>query len=313
MKWINYVLSFLCFLSLNSFAQRPNFIKKDSIRSKMDDSLQVFFYDKSELSKPQPLVVELHSWSNNSQTQTEILAEQAHKKGWNWIFPNFRGVNNHIKACCSDFVISDIDQTIDWALKNMNIDKNKIYVIGNSGGGYATMAMYMKSKHDIRVFSAWSSISDLAKWYDESVDRKNRYGPEILLCTGANGKIDVQKAWDRSPLFWNVPIKKRRNSFIQIYAGIHDGYTGSVPISHSIDFYNKILYDYKEIDDEKFISETDAETMIATQSFMDNKASKTIDNRIVHYHKATKHASIIIFEGGHEILRNVALNLLGKK
>ncbi len=303
---------FLSFVSPILLAQRPNFIKKDSIRSKMDDSTQVFYFDKSTSNKTQPLVVELHSWSNTASTQLEILAEQAHKKGWNWIFPNFRGVNNHIKACCSDYVIADIDEVIDWAIKNMNVDKSKIYVFGNSGGGYATMAMYMKSKHDIKTFSAWSSISDLAKWYDESVERKNKYGPEILRCTGSGSKLNNQKAWDRSPAFWDVPVKKRRNSFIQIYAGIHDGYTGSVPISQSIDFYNKVLFDFFENDNDKYVSETDAETLILTQSFVDNAASKSIDNRIVHYQKSTKKASLTIFEGSHEILRNVALDLLEK-
>jgi pimeloyl-ACP methyl ester carboxylesterase len=308
-----YKLLIFCLIANCSFAQRPSFIKKDSIRSKLDDSLQVFYYDKSESQKAQPLVVELHSWSNSSHSQVDMLAEQAHKKGWNWIFPNFRGVNNHIKACCSDYAIDDIDQAIDWAINNMHIDKNKIYVIGNSGGGYATMVMYMKSRHNIKGFSAWSSISDLAKWYDESVERKNKYGPEILLCTGSGLKLDRQKAWDRSPLFMNVPIKKRKKSFIQIYAGIHDGYTGSVPISHSIDFYNKLLFDFNERDQDNFVSENDSDILISTQNFKKSGITSSIDNRKIHYQKSSKNRSITIFEGGHEILKNAALDLLENK
>ena len=272
--------------------------------------MQVFYYAKSESTKAQPLVVELHSWSNTSHSQSEILAKQAKEKKWNWIFPNFRGVNNHIKACCSDYVINDIDEAIDWAIKNMNVDKKKIFIVGNSGGGYATMAMYMKSRHNIHSFSAWSAISDLAKWYDESVDRKNRYGPEILLCTGSDQKLDSQKAWDRSPIFWDSPIKKRKNSVLQIYAGIHDGYTGSVPISHSIDFYNKLLFDFHEKNDENFVSEKDSEILLTTQSFTKSGPVRMIDNRKIHYQKSFKNISLTIFEGGHEILRNVALDRL---
>ncbi len=168
----------------------------------------------------------------------------------------------------------------------------------------------MKSRHNINTFSAWSSISDLAKWYQESVDRKNRYGPEILLCTGSGKVLNEQKAWDRSPIFWDTPIKKRKNSSIQIYAGIHDGYTGSVPISHSIDFYNKLLFDYKVNDQESFVSETDSKIMISTQNFIRSGVAKKMDNRLIHYQKTAKNISITIFEGGHEILRNVALDLL---
>lgn len=290
--------------------QRPNFLKKDSIHSTLDKNTQVFYYDKSTSSKAKPLVVELHSWSNTADSQKEILAEQAHTKNWNYILPNFRGVNNHLKACCSQFVISDIDEAIDWALKYMKVDKTNIYIIGNSGGGYAAMAMYMKSRHNIRAFSAWSSISDLATWYEESVERKNKYAAEIIQCTNANGIFDDQKARERSPLFWETPIKKRRNSILQIYAGIHDGYTGSVPISQSIKFYNKLLIDTDETDDAKYVSYDDTSTMLKTQSFPLTKPVKKIDNRAILYQKSSKKITITIFEGTHEILKNVALDLI---
>jgi predicted peptidase len=225
--------------------------------------------------------------------------------------PNFRGVNNHLKACCSEFVISDIDEAIDWALQHMKVDKKNIYVIGNSGGGYATMAMYMKSRHNIRAFSAWSSISDLATWHEESLERKNKYADEIIKCTNANGVLDDQKARERSPLFWETPIKKRRNSALQIYAGIHDGYTGSVPISQSIHFYNKLLIDTGETDDARYVSSNDTSIMLKTQSFPLKKPIKKIDNRAILYQKSSKKITITIFEGTHEILKNVALDLIG--
>ncbi len=291
-------------------AQRPNFLKKDSIQSSLDKNIQVFYFDKSTKTKPQPLVVELHSWSNTADSQKDILAEQAHTKNWNYILPNFRGVNNHLKACCSQYVIADIDEAIDWALKHMNVDKTNIYVIGNSGGGYATLAMYMKSRHNIRAFSAWSSISDLATWYDESVERKNKYANEIIQCTTENSIFDDQKARERSPLFWETPIKKRKNSILQIYAGIHDGYTGSVPISQSIKFYNKLLIDTDETDDALFVSSDDASTMLKTQSFPTKKKLKKIDNRAIIYQKSSKKITLSIFEGTHEILKNVALDLI---
>jgi len=291
--------------------QRPNFLKKDSIQSTLDKNTQVFYYDKSTSSKAKPLVVELHSWSNTADSQKDILAEQAHIKNWNYILPNFRGVNNHLKACCSEFVISDIDEAIDWALQHMKVDKKNIYVIGNSGGGYATMAMYMKSRHNIRAFSAWSSISDLATWHKESLERKNKYADEIIQCTNANGVLDDQKARERSPLFWETPIKKRRNSALQIYAGIHDGYTGSVPISQSINFYNKLLIDTGETDDARYVSSNDTSIMLKTQSFPLKKPIKKIDNRAILYQKSSKKITITIFEGTHEILKNVALDLIG--
>ncbi|MEI7584366.1 alpha/beta fold hydrolase [Runella sp.] len=304
-------LLFSLFLVINlAFAQRPDFLKKDSIQSSLDGNVQVFYFDKSTVTSPQPLVVELHSWSNSADSQKDMVAAQAHAKGWNYIFPNFRGVNNHPKACCSEFVIADIDEAIDWALKNMKVDKKKIYIVGNSGGGYATMSMYMKSRHNIASFSAWSSISDLSTWYVESVERKNRYGPEIVKCTGAGEVFDAEKAKERSPFYWKTPLKKRKKSTLQIYAGIHDGYTGSVPISHSINFYNKLLTDANEKDKALYVSEADAATMLKTQTFPTQNPAKTIENRAILYQKTSKKITLTIFEGTHEILKNAALDLI---
>lgn len=109
---------FLLLFLLGNFAlaQRPDFLKKDSIQSSLDGNVQVFYYDKSTASTPQPLVVELHSWSNTADSQKDMEALQAHAKNWNYIFPNFRGVNNQPKACCSEFVLADIDEAIDCPL-----------------------------------------------------------------------------------------------------------------------------------------------------------------------------------------------------
>ncbi len=311
---ILFLISFSVFAQNIANFQKPDFLKKDSIKSSLDKNTQNFYYYKSTESKAKPLVVQLHSWSNSADSlKTAFLAPEAKNKDWNYIFPNFRGVNNHAKACCSEFVIFDIDEAIDWALKNMNVDLKQIYVAGVSGGGYATLAMYMKSRHKIRGFSAWASISDLSTWYLESVERKNKYAAEIIKCIDSGEKFDEQKARDRSPLFWETPVKKRRSSTLQIYAGVHDGYTGSVPISHSINFYNKLLIDTDEPDLEKFVSAEDKTLMLSTQKFPNKKKFKPLGDRAVLYQKTSKRITLTIFEGTHEMLSSVVLDKISKK
>lgn len=311
------LLFFLCLLNMVSHAQNTNnsqshsFLKKDSITSTLDGNTQVFYYFKATNSKPKPLVVQLHSWSYSADALQNVnLDSVAKSKDWNYIFPNFRGVNNHPKACCSEFALSDIDEAIDWALTHMNIDKKRIYVVGHSGGGYATLAMYMKSRHRIQAFSAWVPISDLVAWYGESAERKNKYAAEIIKCIGANDVFDEQKAKERSPLFWKTPVKKRKKSFLQIYAGIHDGYTGSVPISQSINFYNKLLTDAKERDKSRFVSPEDLSTMLKTQTSPSSKTFKLLDGRDILYQKSTKNIQLTVFEGTHEMLSKVVLENL---
>ncbi|MES2373047.1 MAG: alpha/beta fold hydrolase [Bacteroidota bacterium] len=313
--------SFFCIVSYLAIGQITNqnlqqtFLSKDSINSSLDGYTQVFYYNKSTDSKSRPLIVQLHSWSFPADSLKTIeLDIVARSKNYNYIFPNFRGVNNHPKACCSEYVIMDIDECIDWALKNMNVDKNKIYIIGYSGGGYATLAMYMKSRHKIKAFSAWASISDLGAWYGESVERKNKYAREIIRCTGAGNIFDSLKAKERSPLVWRTLVNKRKKSILQIFAGIHDGhYNGVVPISQSISFYNKVIFDYKEKDISKYVSIQDEKTMLDTQTFPVSDTSKRIAGKLIYYQRSSKNVALTIFEGGHDMLSRQALEYIEQK
>ncbi len=44
----------LLFIVNNASAQRPDFLKKDSIKARLDGNIQVFYYDKSTVSTLQP-------------------------------------------------------------------------------------------------------------------------------------------------------------------------------------------------------------------------------------------------------------------
>ena len=312
------LIGLICIVSFCANGQSTNknltstLLKKDSIYSSLDGNTQVFFYYKSNEKKSKPLIVQLHSWSfTANDLETLGLDTIVINQDYNYIFPNFRGVNNHPKACCSEFVIADIDEAIDWALKNLNVDRNRIYIIGYSGGGMATLAMYMKSHHKIKGFSAWAAISDLVAWYGESVERKNKYANEIIQCLGTNSVFDTLRAEERSPLYWTTPVKDRKKCDLQIFAGIHDGYGSNapVPISQSINFYNKVLSDFGEKKSSKYVNSDDLQFMLEKQSFPSLNNNK-IGDRAIHYQKASKKIWLTIFEGGHDLLTKQALEYI---
>ena len=149
------------------------------IKSPIDGETQKAYFYKTTSSEPQPLIVSLHTWSFD-YTQYDSINIQSIEKDLNYIHPDFRGPNKSKDACCSDLVISDIDAAIDFAIKNANVDTSRIYVIGNSGGGYATIAMFMKSKHRIKKFSSWVPLVDLLRWYDETKIRKLEYALSLI-------------------------------------------------------------------------------------------------------------------------------------
>jgi len=308
----HFLLLFFCTLSTMTLSQverteLTNGLKKDSIKSSLDGSIQPIYYYKSSDKNPKPLIVQLHSWSYHVDSlRTMEFDIEVTSKNFNYIFPNFRGVNNHIKACCSDYVISDIDEAIDWAIKNMKVDKRQIYIVGVSGGGYATLAMYMKSRHNIKAFSAWVPIVDLEKWYEESVERNNKYAYEIIKCTSETESFDAIKARARSPIYWTTPVNMRKNSTLQIFTGIHDGHDGPVPISHSINFYNKLLTDNGISDSSAYVSKKDLFEMLNRQTFAAS-THLTIGDRTIYYQKKTKLLMLTIFEGGHEMLSKEVL------
>jgi len=277
------------------------------IKSSKDHSLQKSYFYKSKSDEPQPLIVSLHTWSGY-YNQNDDLADICKQRDLNYIHPDFRGANWTINACCSELALADIDDAITYAIKNSNVDTNKIYVIGVSGGGYATLSTFMKSKHNIKKFSAWASISDLIAWYNESKIRNNKYSENILDCTGSENGLNIENAKQKPPIYWNTPIEKLENSKLTIYAGIYDGIQGSVPISHSINFYNKLLTDMSVSDTLKYVSTSEKLKLLEKREPIGEFGN--IADREIYLKKEFGNLSLIIFEGNHEMLTEFALNEL---
>ena len=277
------------------------------LKSSLDNSLQKAYFFKSKSAAPKPLVVSLHSWSGNYEQKDE-LAALSKTKDLNYIHPDFRGVNWTKDACCSDLALADIDDAIDFAIKNSNVDLSRIYVIGSSGGGYATLATFMKSKHLIRRFSAWVPISDLPAWYAQSKIMGTKYAENILDCTSSKDSLNMEIAIKKSPIYWKTPVEKLNTTEFQIYAGVYDGIQGSVPITHSINFYNKILKDKLVIDSSIYVSDSEKLYLLEYRKALGEFGS--IAGRKVFLKKQSGNLGLTIFEGNHEMLTNYAFNEL---
>ena len=209
------------------------------IRSSADGSVQKARFYASATKTNAPLIVSLHTWSGD-YNQEDPLAGEIIQRGWNYIHPDFRGPNIRPEAGGSDLVIADIEEAIDYALRNSEADPADVHIIGVSGGGYATLAAYMKIGYPVRSFNAWAAISDLEAWYDECRSRKLKYAGDLENVTTGGTHFDATEARRRSPIHMSFPATRRDGACLNIYAGINDGYSGSVSITHSINFFNKI-------------------------------------------------------------------------
>lgn len=283
----------------------PDAFKNVKIISSFDKSEQPSIVYASNNSKPQPLVVSLHSWSGD-YLQTDSIALEVNRRNWNYIHPDFRGPNNQPLACGSDAAIQDIDDAIQWALINMKVDPNEVHIIGSSGGGYMTMLCYMKLKYPAKSFSSWVGISDLEAWYYESLGRGQKYAGDILKCVGDSSALNISEARKRSPL--HLPLPKR-NASLHLYAGIHDGYKGSVPITQTMNFYNKVVEAQKKQVKSALVSPSEMLNLAVRRTAI-QPYEYGLGQRKVHLHKQSGPVSLTIFEGGHEMIVSVAANLL---
>ncbi len=278
------------------------------ISSPVDGQIQRAYFYRSTSAVPAPLIVSLHTWSGD-YTQPDPLSALSRSANLNYIHPDFRGPDNTLDACCSDLAISDIDASITFAIENGNVDTSRIYVMGVSGGGYATLAAFMRSKHRIRKFSAWVPISDLVAWYRESSIRRNKYAGDILHCTGSAADVlDIAVARKRSPLYWDTPVGKLEDAEISVYTGIYDGIQGSVPITQTINFYNKVLSDLGVKDSAKYVSVYEKAALLELRRPLGDFGQ--IAGRKVCLQKQYQHIKLVVFEGNHEMLPEYALHEL---
>lgn len=283
--------------------------KEVSIPSSVDGKVQKAFFYASLSNEKRPLIVSFHTWSGD-YGQQDPISNQVADRGFNYIHPDFRGANNTPEACGSEFVISDIEDAIQYAIANSNVDETEVHLVGVSGGGYATLLSYMNVKFPVKSFSAWVPISSLENWYWESLGRQQHYYEDILKATSSDKQLNTAEARRRSPLYQVYHPEWRKNSQLFIYAGIHDGYQGSVPITQSLDMFNKIAKEAFGASESELVSDKDQLELLTKRCFPSHNFDMMLGDRKVHYFKKKENVSVTIFEGKHEQVVEQTIPLL---
>ena len=242
-----------------------------------------------------PLIVFLHSWSGGFE-QGPPWIDQAKKMGWVLVAPDFRGPNSRPEACASDLASQDILDAVAFARRDARIDGDRIYLIGGSGGGHMALVMAERAPDLWAGVSAWVPITDLAAWHAESKMRKNNYAKMLeQSCGGAPGPATEAAYRHRSSLFHLAAAK---GVPLDINTGIHDGHTGSVPVSHSLRAFNVLAAADKQV------SAEDIDFMVREQkipaALMAEKQDDPERQKAVLFRRNSGNARVTVFEGGHE-------------
>ena len=292
----------------------PDAVLEIKYPNKADNSKQpALYYKPLEITSPRPLLVGLHTWSGDyKQGSSVVYANWCIQKEWNFIHPNFRGPNRRPEATGSELVVADILSAVEYAKKNGNVDERRIYLVGASGGGYASLLMAGRAPEVWAGVSAWVPISDLAKWHGETTERKLRYAGEIEKSIGGiptPGSKAAAEAKKRSAITY---LARAKGVALDINAGITDGHNGSVPISHSLEAFN-VLAEPKDRLGAELIAEF-VKTATVPEA-LNGQAPEDVSygKKAVLFRRQSGAARVTIFQGGHEIIPGAALQWLAKQ
>jgi len=291
----------------------PEQIKEIRYYCSADKSLQpAQFYKPDSNTSPLPLLVALHTWSGNYKQKMSIpYAKWCIDKNWVFIHPNFRGPNRKPLATGSELVVADIISAVNYARQNANVDPNRIYLIGVSGGGYTALLMAGKAPEIWAGVSAWASITDLKAWYIHCNKHGIDHAQDILKsCGGPPGSSDkVDKEYiKRSPITY---LENADKVNLDINTGINDGHTGDVPVSHSLIAFNLVCKEKDRISkkDIKYFTEK-AEVPLHLKTKIEDPH---YGEKQPLFRRKSGTARITIFDGGHEIIYEAALSWLSKQ
>jgi len=277
-----------------------------NVKSTFDGTLQnCYFYapDKAA-TEPVPLVVGLHTWSGDWRNAGHYAPalDYARAHGWAMVGPDFRGPNDHPLGCGGEAAVQDVVDAVEYAKAHAKIDPKRIYIVGGSGGGHMTLLMAGRHPEIWAGCAAFCPITDVARWHADSLldhPGRGRHYARMLerACGGTPAERPAEYA-ARSPLAWLARAKAAKVP-VYIVTGIHDGWTGSVPVGHSFRAFNALAAPGDAV------SEEDIAAIEATQRVPDALAWRGEadpfygDKMKIHFRRTSGNVRFTLFEGGH--------------
>lgn len=250
-----------------------------------------------------PLFVVLHSWSfgyDFTKSPGEFGLAESVKRGWAFYYPHFRGPNSRPEACGSDLAVQDIVDGVAYAKAKANVDPDRVYLLGGSGGGH--MALLMVGRHP----EIWAGvvaacpITDVARWHAETSAMTNgnaRYARMLNAACGATPAARPDEYRHRSPLTWLAAAK---GVPIQVQTGIHDGHHGnSVPVGHAIRAFNVLAADADRVPDETIAFMERTETVPEGERFKGSDPFYLKPGREIYLRRQSGNALLTVFNAGH--------------
>jgi len=291
----------------------PEGISEIQYHSAADNTQQPALFYAPPTEEKKPLLVALHTWSSNYKQSEPDYARWCIQNGWCFIHPDFRGPNWTPQALGSELVVEDIVSAVRHMETNCQVDTNRIYLIGVSGGGHAALLMAGRRPDIWAGVSAWCGISDVGRWWQEHSGQSG-YSANVVAACGGNPQTNTAAAAEcakRSPLAY---LKNAGAVNLDINAGVKDGHAGSVPFTQSLRAFNAVAPAndrIEEADIEQYYRDMKVPAHLAGLAVKETDA--LYGRRQPLFRKTSQNVRVTIFEGGHEIIPTAALNWLAQQ
>jgi acetyl esterase/lipase len=293
-------------------AQWPAAVREIQYPSAADQTLQPAFFYAPPGRELRPLLVALHTWSSDYRKTTGApYVAGCIARGWAFIHPDFRGPNHRPEAAGSELALQDVLSAVAFARRTASIDTSRIYLVGNSGGGHLALLLAGRAPDIWAGISAWVPITDLRAWYRECRARKLGYADDIVRLAGGDPETDpaaARECTQRSPL---THLAAARGLPIDLNAGILDGHTGSVPISHTLLAYNALAAEHDRLSPEQirhFVAQARVPPELDGAS-----ADAAYGHKPVLFRRQSGPVRLTVFDGGHEIVHEAAFAWLARQ
>ena len=147
-----------------------------------------------------PLVVEIHGGPNAQDRFSYSIEKNWYAaKGMAVLSVNFRGSTgngiNFMRAIEKEWggkPIDDINQALNWAKNQPEVNQHKIAIVGESYGGFAALLLATKIPDTVSCVAAKSAISDLSEYVQYAIDEKKPWSQSLI-----NGAGDPSSSEDK--------------------------------------------------------------------------------------------------------------------
>ncbi|KAA5541637.1 alpha/beta hydrolase family protein [Adhaeribacter rhizoryzae] len=298
--------------SLQAWQKAIPEIQNIKVTSTKDGKQEPALFFNSGSAEKKPLLVVLHSWSDEYLQQASIpFCLWAKKYDWVFIQPNYRGIFQTPEAMGSELAIQDIVDAVNYAKKNANVDASRVYVTGASGGGMGSLLAVSHHPEIWAGVAAWVPVVDILDWYKYNAKFPSRkYRKQIVAAAGGDPTQSEKAAEEtkkRSPI---AHLSQKINVPIYIAHGIKDIL---VPPDHALRAFNLLANE-----DDRF-TEEQINYILKNQAVPPSLKSSNAETYFgpadpkVHLVRESGNVKLVLFEGVHDLVYNPTLLWLNEQ